>query len=320
MLGIFRNNNPLALLLLLVLGYACIFLKPAMPYVQFEYEHPIILQWLTLKLMPFEKNVGLALKIISLLMLTSEALYLNKIAKDFKLLERGTYITALTFLLIAFLIPYRITFFMLIINALIILVFNAFMGMYKNNHPFNQIMVVGFITAFISNVLNNYLILYAWLSIALLIMRPTSLREWSILNLGFILPYYFLSSLLYLTNQFSLEALIQFRMPSFEIPALSNIHAVKICCLLALPLIGFWAGSVQISKMVLQNRKGYIILFALFLAGIFISLLNLTTLNQYLYLLLIPASMLFAPFFQSFKRDFIPNLVLILLIVLSYIR
>lgn len=320
MLGIFRNNNPLALLLLLVLGYACIFLKPAMPYVQFEYEHPIILQWLTLKLMPFEKNVGLALKIISLLMLTSEALYLNKIAKDFKLLERGTYITALTFLLIAFLIPYRITFFMLIINALIILVFNAFMGMYKNNSPFNQIMVVGFVTAFISNVLNNYLILYAWLSIALLIMRPTSLREWSILNLGFILPYYFLSSLLYLTNQFSLEALIQFRMPSFEIPALSNIHAVKICCLLALPLIGFWAGSVQISKMVLQNRKGYIILFALFLAGIFISLLNLTTLNQYLYLLLIPASMLFAPFFQSFKRDFIPNLVLILLIVLSYIR
>ena len=319
-MGIFRNNNPLALLLLLVLGYACIFLKPAMPYIRLENEHPVILQWLTLKLMPLEKNAGLAVKIISLLLLTSEALYLNKIAKDYKLLERGTYITALTFLLIAFLIPYRITVFMLIINALIILVFNAFMGMYKNNHPFNQIMVVGFVTAFISSILNNYFILYTWLSIALLIMRPTSLREWSILNLGFILPYYFLSSLLYLTNQFSLDALIQFSMPIFEIPALSTFHAIKICCLLALPLIGFWAGSAHISKMVLQNRKGYIILFTLFLAGICISLLNLTTLHPYLFLLLVPASMLFAPFFQSFKRDFIPNLVLILLIVLSYIR
>jgi hypothetical protein len=319
-LGIFRNNNPLALLLLLGLGYVCVFLKPAIPQIQLENEHPIILQWLTLKLIALEKNAGLAVKIISFTLLISEALYLNKISKDFKLLERGTYITALTFLLIGFLIPYRITIFMLLINALIILVFNAFMDMYKNNSPFNQIMVVGFVTALISSVLNNYLILYVWLTIALLIMRPTSLREWSMLNLGFLLPYYFSSSLLYLTNQFSLNALMQFKIPSFEMPALTTFYALKICSVLALPLIGFWAGSAQISKMVLQNRKGYIILFALFLASICIALLNLSMLNQYLYLLLVPASMLFAPFFQSFKRDFIPNLVLILLIILSYIR
>jgi hypothetical protein len=319
-LGIFRNNNPLALLLLLGLGYVSIFLKPVMPYVHNENDNQFIFHWFMQLLTPLEKKPGTGIKIFAFIALISEALYLNKIARDYKLLEKSTYVIALTFLLMSFLIPYRISIFMLTINALIIVVFNAFISMYKTNNPFNQIMVVGFITSAVSAVVNNYFIFYAWLTIALLIMRPTSLREWSILNLGFILPYYFLSSLLYLTNQFSFDALLQLQMPSFTMPMVSTIHAIKISCIVMLPLIGFWAGSAQISKMVLQNRKAFIILFSLLLAGMCIVLLNIGYLSEYLYLLLVPASMLFAPFFQSFKRDFIPNLVLILLIILSYIR
>lgn len=320
MLGIFRNNNPLALLLLLGLGYVSIFIKTGMPFMHSGNENQFIAQWFKSMLAPLEKNPSVTMKIFSLLLLMSEALYLNKLARDNKLLEKGTYIIALTYLLMSFLIPYRISFFMLIVNALIIIVFNAFIAMYKTNNPFNQIILVGFVTASISTVVNNYFILYAWLSIALLIMRPTSLREWSILNLGFLLPYYFLSSMLYLTNQFSLAALIQVSKPSFAFPPIVPIDAIKISCIVSLPLIGLWSGSAQISKMLLPNRKAYIILFALFLACICIALLNLVTLNEYLYFLLVPASVLFAPFFQSFKRDFIPNFVLILLVILSYIR
>lgn len=51
------------------------------------------------------------MKIFSLLLLMSEALYLNKLARDNKLLEKGTYIIALTYLLMSFLIPYRISFY-----------------------------------------------------------------------------------------------------------------------------------------------------------------------------------------------------------------
>ena len=103
-------------------------------------------------------------------------------------------------------------------------------------------------------------------------------------------------------------------------PALSSISSLKLILLLLLPIIGLTAGSNQINKMILQNRKAYIIIFALFLAAVLVAILNLNQLSEYAYLLLLPASILFAPFFQAFKKDFIPNLVLIVLIVLSYIR
>jgi len=168
--------------------------------------------------------------------------------------------------------------------------------------------------------LNNYLIFYCWLTIALLVIRPTSLREWTVLNIGFILPYYFLMSILYLFDQFSLDAIIQFKMPILSMPELSTIASLKLILLVLLPILGLTAGSSQINKMILQNRKAYIIIFALFLAAVLITMVNLNQLSEYAYLMLLPASILFAPFFQAFRKDFIPNLVLIVLIALSYIR
>jgi hypothetical protein len=192
--------------------------------------------------------------------------------------------------------------------------------MYKKSNPLNDLLIAGFITASISAVINNYFILYLWLTVALLIMRPTSLREWSVLNIGFILPFYFLISVLYLTDKLSFDAILHLNKPEFTIPKFVTIQSIKLIMLIILPLIGLSAGAGQINKMVLQNRKAYIIMFALFLGTVIINLLNINNIGEYAYLLLLPATILLSPFFQSFKKDFIPNLVLIVLIVLSYIR
>ena len=320
MIGIFRHNNPIALILLFVLAYVSLFLKQEIVLPISDNKHTLLLKLLMDWLSPIEMKNSLATKIFKYILLIAEALYINKIARDNKLLEKSTYVFAMTFLLISFLIPFKITVFILQINALILISFDAFVRMYKKNNPFNNIILSGFLIAITSSLTNNYLIFYCWLTIALLIIRPTSLREWSVLNIGFILPYYFLIGMLYLFDQLSMEAIIQFKVPVIKMPHLSLVESVKLILLILLPLLGLTVGSSQINKMVLQNRKAYIIIFAFLLGAILVILLNLNQLSEYVFLLLLPASILFAPFFQAFRKDFIPNLVLIVLIVLSYIR
>lgn len=320
MIGIFRHNNPLALILLLALAYVSLFLKHEIILPLSDIKHTFLLSNLMKWLGPFETQNILTTKVFKYLLLITEALYINKIARDNKLLEKSNYIFAMSFLLISFLIPFKTSLFILLINGLILIAVDSFIKMYKKNNPFNNIILSGFIISITSSLTNNYLIFYCWLTIALLVIRPTSLREWMILNIGFILPYYFLMSILYLFDQLSLDAIIQFKAPIQSMPEISPITSLKLILLVLLPIIGLTAGSNQINKMILQNRKAYIIIFALFLAAVLITVLNLNQLSEYAYLMLLPASILFAPFFQSFRKDFIPNLVLIVLIVLSYIR
>ncbi|MEY2594867.1 MAG: hypothetical protein RI965_139 [Bacteroidota bacterium] len=320
MIGIFRHNNPFALILLLVLAYVSLFLKHEIILPFSDIKHTLLLTNLMKWLGPIEAQNMPITKIFKYLLLITEALYINKIARDNKLLEKSTYVVAMTFLLICFLIPFKISLFILLINALILIAVDSFIKMYKKNNPFNNIILSGFIISITSSLTNNYLIFYCWLTIALLVIRPTSLREWTVLNIGFILPYYFLMSILYLFDQFSLDAIIQFKMPILSMPELSTIASLKLILLVLLPILGLTAGSSQINKMILQNRKAYIIIFALFLAAVLITMVNLNQLSEYAYLMLLPASILFAPFFQAFRKDFIPNLVLIVLIALSYIR
>lgn len=320
MIGIFRHNNPIALILLLALAYVSLFIKQEITLPFSDIKHTLLLTNLVKWMGPMETQNIITTKIFKYLLLISEAIYINKIARDNKLLEKATNVFALTFLLFSFLIPFKISLFMLLINGLILIAVDSFIKMYKKNNPFNNIILSGFIISITSSLTNNYFIFYCWLTIALLVIRPTSLREWTVLNIGFILPYYFLMSILYLFDQLSLDAIIQFKSPILTLPELSPIASLKLILLVLLPLIGLAAGSSQINKMILQNRKTYIILFALFLAAVLVAILNLNQLSDYTYLMLLPASVLFAPFFQAFRKDFIPNLVLIVLIVLSYIR
>lgn len=265
-----------------------------------------------------EKN--LSARLLRFLLIIGEAFYLNKVASDHRLLGKSNYLVALLFLLFNFLLPFKADFLIIIINGVLIYIFDAFITIYKKNKPYNEIILTGFLIATISIVINSYLIFYAWLTIALLIMRPTSSREWGMLNIGFVLPYYFIACILYLTDSFSIVAILPLFKPSIQFPAYSSIVIAKLVTLVTLPVLGFLIGSNQIGKMVLQNRKAYIIMFALFLGTVGLTALNLNRVHHYLHLSIVPATLLFAPFLLAFKKDFIPNLVIVFLILLAYIR
>ncbi len=153
-----------------------------------------------------------------------------------------------------------------------------------------------------------------------MIMRPASIREWLISSLGFLLPFYFLASGLYLADRLDPSKIFPAFALTFKLPSHQPLEWIKTILFVALPWIGIVSFNKQIGKMMIQNRKAYLVMMLLNLAVFLICMLSLTDLSTTIPLLLVPSTLLFAPFFLAFKRNFIPNLLLLTLILLSLIR
>ena len=268
---------------------------------------------------PLNSNSS-GIRFLNIGLLLTESLFLNKIVSDHRLMEKPGFVPAMTFLLLSALLPFRITTFFILISGLVIGLLKILIIIYKQEQPNNNLIAAGFITGILAAMNTVYWTTYLWLIIALFIMRPSSIKEWLICTMGFVLPFYFVLSWQYLTDQLDLISFFSIKAFTFTIPRYSTLIWTKIAVFITLPVLGLWAYSSQISKMVIQNRKAYLTVFILSVLILLILLLQLNVLGNELMFLLTPASFLFAPFFLSFRKEFIPNLILLVIIVLAVLR
>lgn len=270
-------------------------------------------------LLPLNSNSN-GIRFLNVVLLFSESLFLNKIVTDHRLMEKPGFVPAMTFLLLSALLPFRITTFFILIGGLLIGLLKILILLYKQEKPNNNLIAAGFITGSLAAMNTVYWTTYIWLIIALFIMRPASVKEMLICTMGFVLPFYFVLSWQYLTDQLDLKSFFSIEGFAFMIPRYSTLIWTKIAVFITLPVLGVWTYGSQISKMVIQNRKTYLTVFLLSMLILAVMLLKLNVLGNELMFLLLPASFLFAPFFLSFRKDFIPNLVLLALVVLAVLR
>jgi hypothetical protein len=319
-IGIFKNNNPLALLLLVLLAFlpgmtGDIFLSATVP----TGATPIFNK-LSAYLSFLDGSNGILGKIIYASLLIAEALLLNKIISDHKLMERAGFIPAMSFLVFNAILPYHTSPLSLMLNGVILLLLKLLIVIYKQNNANNQLLLTGFVVGCLVSMNVHFLILYLWISISVMIMRPASLREWLLASTGFILPFYFLASGLYLLDKLNPSMIFPGFSFGFKLPELSPMAWTKTCLFLILPWIGLFSYNRQIGKMMIQARKTYLILMILVLAILVICIFSIQDISISLNLMLVPSAALFAPFFLSFKRDFIPNLISTALIILALLR
>ena len=318
LITVFKHNNPLAIILLIVLA--------ALPEWKSGYailpegnNTAILYNYINQHLFPLHEQSG-GLRTINIIILLAESLFLNKIVSDHRLMEKPGFIPAMTFLLLQSLLPFRINTFFLIINALLIILIKLMILVYKQEKPSNNLIAAGFAAGLLASMNTGYWTTYLWLVTALFIMRPASAKEWLIITLGFLMPFYFILSWQYLNDTLNLKQFFSDFGILFNVPVYTPITWIKLVVLVTLPLIGLWMYSAQIGKMVIQNRKTYLILFILILVIIGIIMLKFGLASREIMFILAPASILVAPIFLSFKKDFIPNLLFFLLIALSLIR
>ena len=209
---------------------------------------------------------------------------------------------------------------MLLITLLIIFVIEKMIAAYKNPKPNNTLIIAGFCSGLIATFGTPLAILFFWITGSLLIMRPASLREWLLVNVGFIMPFYFLASGLYLTNQLKADSLIGSFKINIVLPIFAQTQWINLLLFILLPWIGVLASIKLFNKMMIHSRKTYLIVLVLYLAMIIISISNMIRFSEMLPLLLIPSSIMLFPLFSSPKKQFIPNLIFWLVVIASFIR
>ena len=320
MTSLFRHNNPLALILLAVLAGLPLY-HPSLGIAPsdgsgFSILHKKMISFLSW----MDPSKGLPSGLLSAGLLLIEALFLNKVVNDHKLIDRPGLLPALGFLLISGLSPHSLQPFGLISNAILIIVLKLMIMSYKQIKPYQNLFLSGFLCGIMASLNTSYILLYLWLIIGALIIRPLSVREWILSTAGFIMPSYFLIAGLYLADQLAGRDLLPALKLQFSLQTLTLREWLVWGCMIFLPMISLAVSGGQLGKMVIQVRKSYLITLVMFLTAILVILLHLEQPFFHFSLLLIPSSLLFIPFLNSFKRDYIPNLLILGLLALALLR
>lgn len=317
---LFKHNNPLALILLAIISGIPIFQSWTLPMITQSQGNTIVFEKILNLFSWMNPANGIVSQLLACIIIIAESLFLNKVISDHKLMEKPGYLPALSFLLLNGLNPNALLPSNILINAFLISIFKLMVVSYKQNRSFNILIFIGFLSGFLASLNTSYLLIYLWATIAILIMRPVSLREWALLTVGFIVPFYFLFAGLYLTDRLSFQYIFPSFKLNFSMPNLSLLKWISLGCLLILPIMGLIKAGDKLGKMVLQVRKSYLITTVLWLNCMLILLLHLNGFHQQAGLLIVPSAIMFAPFFGSFKRDYVPNMIIILLITVALIR
>lgn len=248
------------------------------------------------------------------------ALFINKMVTDHKLMEKPGYLPAMNFLLLQMHLPELNSLYIICTNLFLIIILKLMIIVYKDEKPVNSLITAGFLTGTITMIRSEGIVYFIWLSVALLIMRSASLREWIMVLTGFILPFYLLSSLLYLTDKLEFHHIFSIHPFNFTIPSFSVFDWIRLVVVLVIPLLFFVISSGQISKLLIQGRKTFIITLLLSIVTIILLLMDLSSVGSYLSLLVMPASLLMSPLLVNTRKNLLFNLFVLLLIALSQMR
>jgi hypothetical protein len=320
LISIFRNNTPLAIGLLLLLAIVPEINPHPSASMLNNSQHTIVWNWIY----TFSEWINFNTSFLGILIRVSVtlicALYINKIVTDHKLMEKPGYLPAMWFLLLQSLIPKQVSLDILVMNVFMIASVKLMILVYKLEKTINSLLTASFMLSLIALINATSVIYFLWLSAALLIMRPASFREWIMVLTGYLLPIYLLTSILYLADSLDFSLIFSFQKIEFGLPVLSPIEWIRIAIVLLTPWLFFMLSANQISKLLIQGRKAFIICLLLSIVVSSLILSELTSVSQNMHLSLLPATLLISPLFIHVRKKLLPNLFILILIVLSQLR
>ena len=314
MLKLFRNQNPYSIIILFIL--AMVLKLPVLWHLDLPNIETNQILWKVFlgflqSIFGHSTHTYFFLTTINIVL---QALYLNFIVNNFHFYNKQTYLPAYTYILITSLLPQWSNFSLeLANNWLILAMLHLIFQTYSDKNTRKTLFNIGFIFGLLllSNLPNAWLFFFVALSIS--ILRSYKPAEWMVTLFGITTPLYLLISIAYLTDNFYIVSKVfdinfsaYFKVSKFELYALS--------ILLFLTILGGFVLLKQLSKMLFQIRKMWLV-NALFLVFSILTTIGIYHQGAEIWILsLIPCSMLISKVWMIAKPKWMAESLNVLLI------
>lgn len=246
-----------------------------------------------------------------------QAIRLNMAMNELRMYTSNSFVPAMTYILLTAMVPQWCAISpALVTNSLVIWIFIKLSRLYNHPSPKTLLFNTGFIAGLSVICYHPMAILIGVVLFALAVVRPFRLAEWLVLLIGVVLPYYFVLSVLYLTDRL---LAIGSMLPDFYLglPAGSNDKKLLwgFGYLAIILLFGLFFWQVSINRMVIQIRKNWGVMMVLLLTLLPVPFIfQLGGLESGL-LALIPVSAFAANAFANPRNLGLPNLLFMLAMV-----
>jgi len=251
-----------------------------------------------------------------------QALRLNHLFTDYRMYSKVNYLPAMVYILLtgAFTEWSNLTS-PLITNTILIWFFAKTVKLYNSPNPKTLLFNIGLLTGVSVLLYHPSALLIPVAFFALLVLRPFIITELVILLMGIIFPFYLLASYLYLTDRLlSMIHYIPLLQP--DLPDLQNriMFFATVAIIILTLLIGLYYWQQENRRLLIQVRKNWIVLLAMFFVLLPLPFINKNAGIESLILCIVPASPLIAKGFLAPKKNTLPALIFWGLICLAIVK
>lgn len=273
MIAVFKQKSPGNVAVLLIFGLLLklpLFLHPKNS-IATEADGRIY-QWL-LSLLP--ANNGALCAVIAFVLLYAQALMINYLMNEYRMIGRQTFLAAMAYLLITSLMPeWNYLSSPLVANTFIILMFVFLFRLYNSSSARAGVFNIGFFAGINSYLFFPSSVFVICILLGLMILKPFRFNEVILFLLGCLTPYYFHAAYLLIFGKLNFANFfphISVRVPEIK----SSIYLAASTLLLAIPfLIGGFYVQTHLRKMLIQVRKNWSILLLYLLLAFFVPFIN----------------------------------------------
>ena len=275
MIGLFKQKSPGNVVILILFG---LLLK--MPI--FLYPKTIVttdndgrLYQLLISSLPAANNNAILCSLISFFLLYVQALMLNYMLNEYKLMPKPNFLPAMAYLLITSLLPeWNYLSAPLVTNTFIIWLFIRLFKLYNTGNAKPQVYNIGLIAGISSYIYFPSVLFVLCIFLGIMILKSFRLNEIALFIIGCLTPYYFHAIYLFLGGKLSMANF--FPHISITVPAIKNsIWLAASILLLTVPfLMGGYYIQIHLRKMLIQVRKNWSIILLYLVLAFFVPYIN----------------------------------------------
>lgn len=268
--ALFKNYHPFTVLVLLIfalLGNLQLLFHPELPVVL---PGQVAYGWLVRGFGFLLGKSAIGYAMMAAFLLFAQALYLNHIAVQYRMLAKPNYLPAFCYLLLTALHPGMGAFSpQLFANWALLGALQAGCSLNGAASPRKQIFNLGFLLALAALLAPANLLFFGCLIAAMVLMRSFKAGEWVVGLLGYLTPFYFFAGILFLTDQLQVLARMQYFELKLLKPQQHLLHTIGTLSGLALIFVtAIFVLQQSFSRMAISVRRTWLLCLAFFIIAV----------------------------------------------------